>query len=87
MRITPGGIFYDTMIHDFDIARWLLGEEPTELYATASTHLGEVLNPDDEADAATATLKTASGAVCQIRRAAARSTAMTSVSRCSALRG
>jgi myo-inositol 2-dehydrogenase / D-chiro-inositol 1-dehydrogenase len=28
MRSTPGGIFYDTMIHDFDIARWLLGESP-----------------------------------------------------------
>jgi myo-inositol 2-dehydrogenase / D-chiro-inositol 1-dehydrogenase len=54
------------MIHDFDTARWLLGEEPTEVYATASTHLGSVLNPDGEADAGTATLKTASGAVCQI---------------------
>ena len=66
MRIAPGGIFYDTMIHDFDMARWLLGEEPTEIYATASTHLGAVFNPDGEADAATATMKTASGAVCQI---------------------
>lgn len=66
MRKTPGGIFYDTMIHDFDIARWLLGEEPIEVFATASTHLGKAINPDGEMDAATATLKTASGAVCQI---------------------
>lgn len=66
MKATPGGIFYDTMIHDFDIARWLLGEEASEVYATASCHLEEDLNPDREHDAATATLKTASGAVCQI---------------------
>lgn len=66
MKATPGGIFYDTMIHDFDIARWLMGTEPTEVYATASRHLGPDLNPDGEIDAATATLKTASGLTCQI---------------------
>src|SRR5450755_4234475 len=31
-----GGIFRDMVIHDFDMARWLLGEEPTEVMATAS---------------------------------------------------
>ncbi|MGX5805090.1 inositol 2-dehydrogenase [Bradyrhizobium sp. Arg314] len=66
MKATPGGIFYDTMIHDFDIARWLLGIEATEVYATASSHLEGELNPDREYDAATATLKTTSGAVCQV---------------------
>lgn len=66
MKATPGGIFYDTMIHDFDVARWLLGEEAVEVYATASAHLGRDLNPDAEFDAATATLKTASGAICQV---------------------
>lgn len=66
MKATPGGIFYDTMIHDFDIARWLLGSDVTEVYATASSHLDAELNPDAEYDAATATLKTKSGAVCQI---------------------
>ena len=66
MRATPGGIFYDTMIHDFDVARWLIGEEAIEVYATASAHLDREANPDGEYDAATATLKTASGAVCQV---------------------
>ena len=28
-----GGLFRDMMIHDFDMARWLLGEEPVEVYA------------------------------------------------------
>ena len=25
---TAGGVFYDTMIHDFDLEVWLLGERP-----------------------------------------------------------
>ena len=29
----PYGIFYDTMIHDFDMVRWLLAEEPVEITA------------------------------------------------------
>ncbi len=66
MKATPGGIFYDTIIHDLDIARWLLGEEPVEVYSTASCHLDNEVNPDREYDAATVTLKCASGAVCQI---------------------
>src|SRR5207249_12112707 len=28
-----GGLFRDVMIHDFDMARWLLGEEPVEVFA------------------------------------------------------
>src|SRR5262245_60932619 len=31
-----GGLFRDMMIHDFDMARWLMGEEPEPVYATAS---------------------------------------------------
>jgi myo-inositol 2-dehydrogenase/D-chiro-inositol 1-dehydrogenase len=31
-----GGLFRDMMIHDFDMARWLLNEEPVEVFATAS---------------------------------------------------
>lgn len=65
MRATPGGIFYDTMIHDFDIARWLTGAEPTSVFATASAHLDTELNPDKDPDAATATLRMTNGAVCQ----------------------
>lgn len=66
MKATPGGIFYDTMIHDFDVARWLIGQEAEEIYATASVHLDREANPDREFDAATATMKTASGAVCLV---------------------
>lgn len=31
-----GGLFRELMVHDFDVARWLLGEEPTEVYAVGS---------------------------------------------------
>src|SRR6185312_16324768 len=31
-----GGLFKDMAIHDFDMARWLLGEEPVEVYAAGS---------------------------------------------------
>jgi predicted dehydrogenase len=30
---TSGGLFLDFTIHDFDMARWLLGEEPVEVFA------------------------------------------------------
>jgi myo-inositol 2-dehydrogenase/D-chiro-inositol 1-dehydrogenase len=66
MHNTPGGLFYDTMCHDFDTARWLLGEEPTEVYATASSMIGPELNPERDPDTAMAILKTASGALCHI---------------------
>ena len=31
-----GGMFKDMTIHDFDMARWLLGEDPVEVYAAAA---------------------------------------------------
>ena len=33
---TSGGLFKDFTIHDLDMARWLLGEEPVEVYASAN---------------------------------------------------
>ncbi|CAM5376787.1 Dehydrogenase OS=Streptomyces glaucescens OX=1907 GN=SGLAU_26875 PE=3 SV=1 [Streptomyces glaucescens] len=32
----PGGLFRDTLIHDFDIARWVTGREVVEVYAAGS---------------------------------------------------
>lgn len=54
-----GGIFKDMTIHDFDIARSLLGEI-TEV-SVAGQHLDETV--EDEWDAAVTTLRAASGAV------------------------
>lgn len=60
-----GGIFRDMMIHDFDMARFLLGEEPVAVSATGSCLVDASLEGVDY-DTATATLTTASGKQCVI---------------------
>lgn len=56
-----GGIFRDMIIHDFDIVRWLLGEEPVTVSAQASVlHVPEMAEIGDF-DSAVTTLQTASG--------------------------
>ena len=61
-----GGLFRDMMIHDFDMARWLLGEEPVEVLATASCLVDPEIGQAGDVDTATVMLKTASGTLCQI---------------------
>lgn len=59
-----GGIFRDMMIHDLDMARFLMGEEPVWLSASAS----RLVQPDGaDFDTAVVTLKGASGALCVIQ--------------------
>lgn len=68
-----GGLFRDMMIHDLDVARWLLNEEPVEVFATASCLVDPAIGEAGDVDSALVTLKTASGKLCQIscsRRAA-----------------
>lgn len=68
-----GGLFRDMMIHDFDMARWLLGEEPTTIYATGSVLVDEAIGKAGDIDTASVTLTTASGKIAVItnsRRAA-----------------
>ncbi len=55
------------MIHDFDMARWLLGEEPTEVFAVGSVFADEAIGAAGDIDTAAVTMKTASGRQCQIR--------------------
>ena len=63
---TSGGIFRDMMIHDLDMARFLLGEEPVELTAAASCLVDPQIGQAGDFDTAVVTLKTASGKLCQI---------------------
>ncbi|MEN9012536.1 MAG: inositol 2-dehydrogenase [Yoonia sp.] len=63
---TSGGIFRDMMIHDLDMARFLLGEEPVELSAEASCLVDPAIGEAGDFDTAVVTLKTASGKLCQI---------------------
>ncbi len=62
-----GGIFRDMVIHDFDMARFLLGEEPTEVFATASRLVDPALMAElGDHDTVMVVLRTASGRQCQI---------------------
>jgi myo-inositol 2-dehydrogenase/D-chiro-inositol 1-dehydrogenase len=61
-----GGLFRDMMIHDLDMARHLLGEEPVEVYAAASCLIDPAIGAAGDVDTAAVTLRTASGALCQI---------------------
>jgi myo-inositol 2-dehydrogenase/D-chiro-inositol 1-dehydrogenase len=63
---TSGGIFRDMMIHDLDMARFLLGEEPVELSAAGSCLVDPEIGESGDFDTAVVTLKTASGKLCQI---------------------
>ncbi len=68
-----GGLFRDMMIHDLDMARFLLGEEPVSLFAAASCLVDPGIGAAGDVDTAVVTLRTASGKLCQIsnsRRAA-----------------
>lgn len=61
-----GGIFRDMTIHDFDIARFLLGEEVTTVYATASVLVDPEIGKLGDYDSASVVLTTASGKQCSI---------------------
>lgn len=61
-----GGLFKDMAIHDFDMARWLFGEEPTEIFAAASCLVDPGIGAAGDVDTAKTTLRTASGKLCVI---------------------
>jgi myo-inositol 2-dehydrogenase / D-chiro-inositol 1-dehydrogenase len=61
-----GGLFRDMMIHDFDMARWLLSEEPVAIFAAASVLVDPAIGAAGDVDTALVTLRTGSGALCQI---------------------
>jgi myo-inositol 2-dehydrogenase/D-chiro-inositol 1-dehydrogenase len=61
-----GGVFRDMMIHDLDMARFLLGEEPIEVFAAASALVDPAIGEAGDFDTAVVTLKTASGKIAQI---------------------
>ena len=68
-----GGLFRDMMIHDFDMARFLLGEEFVRLHAVGSALVDPEIGAAGDVDTAAVILTTASGRICQIsnsRRAA-----------------
>jgi myo-inositol 2-dehydrogenase/D-chiro-inositol 1-dehydrogenase len=61
-----GGIFKDMVIHDFDMARWLLGEEIIQVFASASVLIDPAIGEAGDSDTAKTILRTASGKLCVI---------------------
>ena len=62
-----GGLFRDMVIHDFDLARFMLAEEPTEVFAIG----GRLIDPAmmaalDDYDSAMVVMRTKSGKQCHI---------------------
>lgn len=64
-----GGLFRDMMVHDFDVARWLVGEEFTEVYATGACHAEPRVADYGFVDTALVVLKSASGVTVAINNA------------------
>lgn len=70
---SSGGIFRDMIIHDFDMARYVLGEEITELQAYGSALVDPEITRIGDVDSVMLIMKTASGKLVHIngsRRAA-----------------
>jgi myo-inositol 2-dehydrogenase / D-chiro-inositol 1-dehydrogenase len=61
-----GGLFRDMTIHDFDMARFLLGEEPLTVSATASVLVDPKIGKLGDVDSAAIVLQTASGRIAMI---------------------
>jgi len=61
-----GGIFRDMTIHDFDMGRWLLGEEVDSVQASASVLVDPAIGELGDFDSVNVILKTASGKQCVI---------------------
>lgn len=61
-----GGQFLDMTIHDFDMARWLLGEEPAEIYASGSCLVDPAISEIGDTDSVMVVMRTASGRLCHI---------------------
>jgi myo-inositol 2-dehydrogenase/D-chiro-inositol 1-dehydrogenase len=64
---TSGGLFRDMMIHDLDMARFLLlGDEPVEVHAVGSSLVDPAIGKAGDVDTAAVLLKTGSGRIVQI---------------------
>ena len=62
----PYTLLRESTVHDFDMARALLDDEPVEVYVAASSLVEPEIGRLGEVDAALTTLKTRRGALCNI---------------------
>ena len=61
-----GGQFRDQTIHFFDLACWLAGEAPVEVYATGAALIDPAIGEAGDVDTSMLIMKMASGAFCHI---------------------
>lgn len=62
-----GGLLRDMTIHDFDLARYMLNDEPTEVFAVAGGLIDPALMDElDDIDTAMIVMRTADGKQCHI---------------------
>ncbi|MBI4902071.1 MAG: inositol 2-dehydrogenase [Acidobacteria bacterium] len=58
-----GGMFLDMTIHDFDMARFLIGDEVTEVYASAGVRVDPEIGKAGDVDTAVILLRFANGVI------------------------
>jgi myo-inositol 2-dehydrogenase/D-chiro-inositol 1-dehydrogenase len=58
-----GGMFLDMTIHDFDMARFLMGDEVTQVYAAAGVRIDPEIGKAGDVDTAVIVLRFANGAI------------------------
>ena len=58
-----GGMFLDMTIHDFDMARFLIGEEVTEVFTAAAVRVDPEIGRAGDVDTAVIVLRFANGAI------------------------
>jgi myo-inositol 2-dehydrogenase/D-chiro-inositol 1-dehydrogenase len=61
-----GGLFKDMAIHDFDTARWLMGEDPDEVFTSASCLIDPAIAGAGDVDTAKTILRSKTGRLCVI---------------------
>src|SRR5437660_5635921 len=61
-----GGQFRDQTIHHFDLACWLAGEAPVEVYATGAALIDPAIGEAGDVDTSMVILKMPDGALCHI---------------------
>ncbi len=61
-----GGLYRDMAIHNFDSVRWLMGEEPVEIFAMASALVSDDIRAAHDVDTSIVSMKFGSGAIASI---------------------
>lgn len=61
-----GGLYRDMAIHNFDSVRWLIGQEPSEIFTMASALVNDEIRAANDVDTSVVTLRFPSGAIATI---------------------